>query len=98
MKRSGLNYEVRRDSETGYHLVGVGIVFFVIMNCPPICHDDGVLGEEVAVIPIILDQIMVVAELVDWSPSEDFLDDCPHVWEIGFIIKVGGSIRSNDTI
>ena len=44
-----------------------------VMNRPPIRHYDGVLGDEESIIPVILSQIMVVSELVYWSPAKDFL-------------------------
>lgn len=48
-------------------------ISFVVMNCPPVRHYDGVLGDEESIIPIILSQIMIVSELVYRSPAKDFL-------------------------
>lgn len=53
----------------GFEGERIRIVLFVVMNCPPICHDDGILGKEVAIVPIILDKIMIISKFVDGSPS-----------------------------
>jgi hypothetical protein len=43
------------------------------MYRPLIDHYDGVLGEEIALVPIIFDEIMVRTQLVDRTPSQRFL-------------------------
>lgn len=48
-------------------------VFFVVMHCPLIDHDDGVLGNEVAFIPIILGYKVICPKLVCGTPAKCFL-------------------------
>ena len=55
------------------YLCWIGEVVFVIMDCPLIYHDDRVLGDEEAFVPVIFDDIVVCAEFVDRTPSEGFL-------------------------
>src|SRR2546423_6037038 len=43
------------------------------MDCPLIYHDDGVLGDEEAFVPVIFDDIVICAQFVDRTPSERFL-------------------------
>ena len=55
------------------NLVGFGEFFFVVVHCPEVHHDDSIFGYKVALIPIVLDDEMVLAHFVDGSPSERFL-------------------------
>ena len=55
------------------YLPGVRKVFFIVMNCPLIDHDDGVLWDEITFIPIVFGNEMIRPEFIDWSPAECFL-------------------------
>ena len=46
--------------------------FLVIVNCPPIEHDDRILGDEVSLVPIVFGDSVVHAELVHRPPSQEF--------------------------
>lgn len=65
------------------YLAWIGKVILVIMNCPLINHDNRVLGDKESFIPVILDDIVICPEFVDWAPSEGFLpsDQMFHSWE-----------------
>ena len=49
------------------------MVFLVVMDCPPIRHDDRIFGDEEAFVPTILSIVMIVSEFIHWSPSKQFL-------------------------
>jgi len=72
-KPSGIELRLAVATSEMWYSEWVREISFVVMNCPPIRHYDGVLGDEESIIPIILSQIMVVSELVYWSPAKDFL-------------------------
>jgi len=46
--------------------------FFIIVDCPPIEHDYRVLGDEIALVPIVFCYSVIHAEFVDRSPSQKF--------------------------
>jgi hypothetical protein len=50
----------------------IWITLFVIMYCPPIEHNHRTFGDEMALVPIILNHSMIHAKLIDRAPSEEF--------------------------
>jgi len=46
------------------------VIFRVVMESPPIDHDDATFGDKVAIIPIIFGVVMIHSKFVDWSPSQ----------------------------
>src|SRR6186997_659946 len=75
-----------------------GIVFRVIVNAPPVRHDEGILWNEVAIVPVILDAVMVVSKLVDGPHPVSLLNHTTDEGEIGLVIEVWGSIWAHDTV
>jgi hypothetical protein len=51
-----------------------GETFGIVVDCPPIDHDNRAFGDEVFAVPVILSCEMVLSKLVDWTPSHDFLE------------------------
>ena len=57
------------------HKVGwIGVSFLIIVNGPPVEHDDRVFGYEVALIPIVFNNCVIHAEFIDRSPSQQLCD------------------------
>lgn len=90
--------------------MGFGELFFVVVHCPEIHHDDGILGDEIAFIPIILNDEMVLSHLVDGSPSQGFLhvrdcmiqvrylDDGPDVGKVVLVVECWGTIGADNPV
>ena len=53
-------------------IIGVGVTFFVVMDCPPIKHDDRVFRKEMSFIPIVFNEMVVHSKFIGGSPSEQF--------------------------
>lgn len=89
-------------------LVGVGETDGVVVDCPPVDHDDGTLWDEVIPVPVVLHYIqflssevwgwgdlcceMVLAEFVDGTPTENFFNYCADIRKIGFIVEIWRTI------
>jgi hypothetical protein len=83
-KRSGLNYtsdiqsnenEIEEGRTKGRmrYSKWIRVVSFIIMNSPPIRHDNSILRNKESVIPIVLDNVMIIPEFINRSPSQEFL-------------------------
>lgn len=53
--------------------VGLGVVLWIVMESPHVDHYDCVFGDEVAFIPVILDDKVILAKFIHWTPSKGFL-------------------------
>ena len=61
-------------------VVWIWITSLIVMDSPPIEHNHRAFGNEIAFIPVILDESMVHAEFVNWTPAEKF-------WTSGFHLQ-----------
>ena len=83
------------------HLFGFWVVLRIVMKGPHIDHNDCVLRYKIPLIPIILNNIVILAKFIHRTPSEDFLprqskafvrternlDDRTDVRKIGLIFE-----------
>src|SRR5271170_175886 len=89
------------------HRIWFRIRFFVVVKCPLIEHDDGILWDEVTFIPVVLDEIVVHSKFGRRPPAHCFLRRStirvPDItftsaqiqWRLGISSKVG--VRSSPT-
>ena len=75
-----------------------GVVFFVVPQRPLIDHNDGVFGDKVSLVPVVLCDVVVCAEFIRGTPAESFFAQCTDVRQIGFIVKGGCSVVADDTV
>ena len=61
------------DTRRRRYLFWFGVPLWVVVEGPPVDHDDGIFGDEVVAIPVVFDVQVILAEFVHWSPAEDFL-------------------------
>jgi hypothetical protein len=47
-------------------------------------------------LPVVLNDTVILAELVHRPPSKNFLDDCPNVGKIWLVVEGWGAIRPNN--
>ena len=57
----------------GIELFGFRVVVRIVVQRPHVDHYDGVFGDEIAFVPVVLDDEVVLAKFIHWAPSEDFL-------------------------
>src|SRR5437763_12278037 len=83
----------------------IRIISSIIMNSPPIRHNNRILRNKKSIIPIILNNIMIIPKFINRSPSQEFLftisilqnsweylDYSSHIREIRFVVKIGSPI------
>lgn len=48
----------------------IGVSLLIVVNGPPVEHNDRVFGNEVAFIPIVFNDCVIHAEFINRSPSQ----------------------------
>jgi hypothetical protein len=60
------------------YFVWFRVLFFVVVESPLIEHDDGILGDKVTLVPIVLDDIVVHSQLGGRPPPHRFLQSATN--------------------
>lgn len=68
------------------------------MDGEPAYHDDCLLGDEVALVLVVLGDHVHHAGFSDWSVAHDFFDDGADVGEIMFVIPGWGAVWADDAV
>jgi hypothetical protein len=55
-----------------YKIVWIWIALLVIMYCPPVEHNHRTFGDEMTLVPVILNNCVIHTKLVDRTPAEEF--------------------------
>ena len=79
-------------------LVRLRVILGVIMDLPPIGHDDGTFWYEIPIIPIILDVEVVIPKLVDRTHTHGFFDHAPDVGQDGLVVECWRTTSSDNSI
>lgn len=71
---------------------------WIVVEVPDVDNADGVLGEEVALVVVVLGETMGDAERSDTTPAHDFLDQGANVWEVFIVVKGWEAVTADNLV
>ena len=57
----------------GKHIIWLRIFLLIVVQGPQIQHDYRVFGNKESFIPVVLNDVVILTQFVDWTPAKNFL-------------------------